>query len=137
MSTPSWTMERRLYATLTGDAPLMGLVTGVYVDSVPPQTPFPYIYITGLAFDDIAYVGERTVYSSGVYACRVVGEVGGYGALVAAATRMHELLQRQSGSTEAGVVFAIYRERPFRMVERSADRMIHHLGGVYRAYAQG
>ena len=43
MTTP-WAIQQALYATLTGDAPLMALVGGVY-DHVPQGADFAYLII--------------------------------------------------------------------------------------------
>lgn len=141
MTPPSWVIEKWLYSILSGDAQLASLgITGVYVDVVPRGAAGLYVYITGQSFEDVAYTGERIVYTNSLYAIRVVGEVGGYGDLAQAADRVHDLLQRASGSTDAGEVFAAYRERPFRMAESPTDdrdRAVRHLGGIYRIYATG
>lgn len=38
----SWPLQEAVHAALTGDAPLMAMVTGVF-DHVPAETAFPYI----------------------------------------------------------------------------------------------
>lgn len=135
MTNPSWVAERWLYEVLANDAQLAALgVAGVYVDVVPSGTTGLYVYITGQSFDDIAYIGERIVYTRTEYAVRVMGEVGGYGDLEPAAARMHALLHRARGSTDAGAVMSCFRDRPLRLVERQTDRTVYQLGGLYRIY---
>ena len=40
----SWELQEAIYTALTGDAPLMALITGVH-DHVPQDTAYPYITI--------------------------------------------------------------------------------------------
>ena len=40
----SWELQEAIYTALTGDAPLMAMITGVH-DHVPQETAFPYITI--------------------------------------------------------------------------------------------
>ncbi|WP_306186972.1 DUF3168 domain-containing protein [Streptomyces sp. MK5] len=42
MATGLWPLQEAVYAKLTADAALMGLVTGVF-DEVPEEQPFPYV----------------------------------------------------------------------------------------------
>ena len=133
MDVPSWAAEKFLYSKLNGDATLVAQgVTAVYVDDVPDGAPARYVFITNLDAQDVSYVGHNIGWSTLLYAVRIVGAVNGYGALTTAAARLHTLLHRSSGSTDAGRALAVYRERPFRMVERGADRTIYHLGGIFR-----
>jgi hypothetical protein len=53
MSLHSFDLASTVYAALTGDSTLMGLVEGVY-DDVPQDTPYPYIV-----------VGEETTINAG------------------------------------------------------------------------
>ncbi len=40
----SWELQQAIYTALTGDAPLMGMVQGVY-DHVPQGAAFPYVTV--------------------------------------------------------------------------------------------
>lgn len=44
MATAEWPLQEAIYARLTGDAALMGLVSGVF-DEVPEATPYPYVVL--------------------------------------------------------------------------------------------
>ena len=42
----SWELQEAIFTALTGDAPLMAMITGVH-DHVPQDTAFPYVTIGG------------------------------------------------------------------------------------------
>lgn len=128
--------EKWLVATLKGDAQLMSMVQGVYVDKVPSNVT-SYVLITNADAYDVSYVNKRIGWGKLIYAVRAVGEMGSYSDLVPASSRMHELLHRQRGSTDAGKVLSCHREQPFRMIEQEGNREFRHLGGIYRIMVQG
>lgn len=126
--------ESWLYSVLSNDAQLGTYIGGVFVDSVPADIALPqrYVYITNQSAEDVSYVNKVIGWGTLLYAVRVVEETEGYGSLRAPAARVHTLLHRQRGTTAAGQVLACYRERPFRLTERIADRQIRYLGGIFR-----
>mgnify|MGYP001202612375 FL=1 len=133
---PSWAAEKWMVTTLKADAQLMAQVSNVYVDRVPDDAVAPYVYITNLDAQDVSYVNKEIGWSSLLYAVRAVGETTSYSPLVAAAGRIHELLHRARGATDAGPVLASWRERPFRMTETGGDRELRHLGIIVRVLVQ-
>ena len=42
----SWELQQAIFTALTGDAPLMAMITGVH-DHVPQDTAFPYVTVGG------------------------------------------------------------------------------------------
>lgn len=52
MSLPLYTLQQALYARLSGDGVLMGMVEGIH-DTVPQQSAFPYVVIGDGRQDDL------------------------------------------------------------------------------------
>lgn len=134
--------ERWLYAVLTGDGTLAGLVgTRVYFDSIPQDAAMPLIYVTQSSGRDLAGTGPNIYATRFAYAVRAVDETPPGGlttALVNVADRLHTVLHAASGSNVDGAVMACVREQPFSMTERdpSTGRPYRHLGGIYRMWVQ-
>lgn len=123
------------FVNVLSNDPQLGMPVGtIFVESVPERITLPhrYILITNQSALDVTYVNKRIGWVNLLYAVRVVEETEGFSTLVAPANRVHELLHRQKGITASGEVLACYREQPFRMVEKVADRQIRALGGIYR-----
>lgn len=56
MSLPLYALQQALYSRLSGDGVLMGMIEGIY-DTVPQQSPFPYIVIGDGVQDDVVASG--------------------------------------------------------------------------------
>lgn len=52
MSLPLYSIQKALYARLSGDGVLMGMIQGIH-DTVPQQSAFPYIVIGDGRQDDV------------------------------------------------------------------------------------
>lgn len=129
-------VDRWLYARLTGDATLMGLVTGVYAMPVPPGKALPYVVFQEQSTRDIRGVGPARIGVDGTWLVRGVAETAGYGgALEQIADRIDVLLQASSGTVSGGMVWACVRQRPFRLVESTQNGQYRHMGGIYQILA--
>lgn len=134
----TYTADKWLYATLTGDTTLMALVTGVYTWPVPQDTALPYVLFQEQSARDMQGMGPMRIWSTGTWLVRIVAETRSWGgALETAANRLDVLLQAQSGTvTGGGRVFVCVREQPFRLVETVQSRQFRHMGGMYRIMAR-
>ena len=96
MANPVAAAERWLYTTLTGDATLAGIVGNrVYGHVVPPGAVAPYVFFTmpGAADDRLTVEAVR-VWSSLLYAVRIVNKTESYPSLEAGAAAIEAALHR-------------------------------------------
>lgn len=129
-------VDRWLYGRLTGDATLMGLITGVYSLPVLAGKAPPYVVMQEQTVRDIRGVGPARIGIGGTWLVRGVAETASWGGtLEQIANRIDVLLQAASGTTTGGVVWACVRERPFRLVENTSNGQYRHLGGIYQIWA--
>ena len=56
----SWELQQAIHTALTGDAPLMAMITGVH-DHVPQDTAFPYVTIGALTAREWGAAGVEGV----------------------------------------------------------------------------
>lgn len=130
------TVDRWLYARLTGDATLMALVTGVYSLPAPATAVLPFVLMQEQASSDIRGVGPARIGITGTWLVRGVAETTAWtGTLETIANRIDYLLQAASGTATGGVVWACVRERPFRLIENVQSGQYRHAGGLYTIWA--
>ena len=131
------TVDKWLYAKLTGDATLMALVQAVYNTRVPQDAPLPYVLFREQTARDVRGMGPVRIWADTRFLVRVVAETRSWlGSLETAANRIDVLLDCASGTVTGGQVFVCVREEPFRLVESVQSREWRHLGGVYRMLAR-
>ena len=129
-------VDRWLYAKLTGDTTLMALITGVYTLPAPASAVLPFVLIQEQASSDIRGVGPARIGITGTWLVRGVAQtVSWAGNLETIANRIDVLLQAASGTVSGGVVWACVRERPFRLIETVQSGTFRHQGGQYRIWA--
>lgn len=137
-------VDRWLYATLTGDATLGGIIgTKAFAEIVPPDQggnaiapPYVLWTLPGAA-DDYQTVEGHRIWADMVYAVRLVMAAESYVDLEAGAARIDTVLHRASGSNVSGVIVACVRQAPFAMLElRDSGPQLRHLGGLYRVNVQ-
>jgi hypothetical protein len=135
--------ETWLYATLTGDATLTGLVGArVYNTRRPADGAMPCVVFQLQASGDVMVVGAVRVWSRLTYVVRGIAEPvppSYEGTLKSIAGRIDALLHGKSGSNGAGTVWSCVRVRPFQMAEtppQLGGREFRHLGGVYEIQAR-
>ena len=125
-----------LYATLSADATLVGLVAGRVYDSVAPQgAVLPCIVFQHQGAHDVRGNGPGRIMASTVYLVKAIGQGSSFTALEAIANRVDVLLQGQSGSNTKGQCWAV-REQPFKLAETDEGIQYRHLGGLYRIWAK-
>lgn len=128
--------EEFVYATLRGDATLMGLVSGVFVGGSAPQgTAYPFIVLQLMSGNDTSAVGGIRIWGDLVYLIKVVGETADYQTMRGAVARMDALLHRSSGTSTDGTIWACVREQTIRLPEVVQGKQYRHDGGMYRIYA--
>lgn len=130
-----------LYATLSGDATITGLVgTDVHEDIAPDDAGDPHIVFTCLAPNDVRTgAGAYQIMTTGLWLVRAAVEGESYrGDIATLAARIDVLLDRKAATVTGGAVLSCVRERPHRMAERDEQtgKQWRHLGGEYRIEAQ-
>lgn len=131
--------ERWLFSALSGSAALAAVVgTRIYGHKVPIGTTYPLAYFTmPAAADDFLTVEANRVWSTFVYAVRVIGKVESYVPLETGAAAIETALHKASGTNVSGVIYAAIKEAPFAMIETDRDGAeLRHLGGLFRLYVQ-
>lgn len=132
------TVDAWLYATLSADATLTGLVgTRIYLDQAPEGASFPFVVFQLQAAErDLVVIGGGRVWSSGLWLVRGVDKATSFTTLKSIEARIDALLHAKSGSVTGGTVYECVREEPFRLTE-VVDRVRYlHLGGIYRIKAK-
>ena len=128
-----------LYSTLAGDVTLAGLVgTRIYEDIRPANvSTFPYIvFQLQSPGSDLMVVGTARVWVPLLYTVRGIAQGRSYGGnLASIADRIDALLHGKQADVSGGRVQS-YRERPFRLPERTSEIDYRHLGGEYRILTQ-
>lgn len=131
-------VEPWLFATLSADATLMGLVGGVLVntseDAVedPPDAWLEYAYVSAR---DILAVGGTRVQVDAIYQVKAVVRGSSYDPATAIFRRVSTLLDRpETQSTTHGDI-SCRRETIIQYPERQDGTQYRHLGGTYRIRA--
>lgn len=131
--------EQWLYATLTADATLTGLVgTRVYSEVAPPEATYPCV-IFGLQYAaDVATHSAERIMVNGLWLVRGVVQASSFGGnLQTIADRLDALLHRSAGGTaDAATVFTSVREEPFKQATVNEGIQYRSLGGLFRLYTQ-
>lgn len=86
-------LQEAVYAALTGDSPLMALVTGIY-DRPPEGTAFPYVTLgesTGSDWSNVATVGMEHLFTLHIWS-----REGGRKQSATIMERLHTLLHQAS-----------------------------------------
>ena len=150
MATEVFVADQSIYSLLSGDAVLQGLAGGVAslatrigVSPLPPETAEPFISFDTLTLGDVITVGAHRVYTDAEYLIKAIAETNTYSALDSWADAIDSALDKQSHTVAgSGIVYHIYRDRPFRfneVVQRTTStgtRVFRHLGGVYQVIVQ-
>ena len=134
-----------LTTTLTGDATLMGLVTGVFRAYAPPATVPPWIILQHQSGSDTTTMNGFRVFDELLMQCKVVGPASMIVMLASVAARFDVLLGGppslpvQSGpviinSVIVGNVSSCYRQSPLHVSEIINGELWDSLGGLYRMH---
>ncbi len=126
--------ERWLGATLKADGQLAALVgTRIYNTRRPADAALPcVIFQLQTPGADFLGVGAVRIWTPLLYLVYGLAEQESYaGVLASIAGRIDAVLHGQSGSNDAGTIWACVRQRPFRAPEVFAGREYRKSGGFY------
>ena len=151
----AWAVDEFIYSALKNDATLGNLMMNayqshniepgliptnlpeIYADTVPPDVTYPYVaFQMQTAVGDVQIVNNAIVMSVVDYLVRVIDRAQSYSAIAPIYSRIHTLLHKATGTVADGVVFNMYRIRPYRMPEVDDEVSYRHMGGIYRVLAQ-
>lgn len=152
----TYAAEEFIYSTLSNDATLTGMLMAayqshniepglvpsanlpeIYSDTVPADVTFPYIaFQMHNPAGDVEVTNNVIVYSVMDYLVRLVDRSQSYSVIAPIYSRVHTLLHKATGTVADGVVFNMYRIRPYRMPELDDLVSYRHLGGIYRMLVQ-
>lgn len=105
MASPTPIADDWIVDTLTGDATLMGSISGVWSErNVPQGTATPYVTFGYRGGSVLRVVGAVRYWHDLLYDIKAVGIATAYDTLVTIANRMDLLLELTSGSAEGGSV---------------------------------
>jgi len=133
-------IEPWLYATLSGDEELMGLLDDDTdrVSGTLSATMLKTPYVTFLLQSplDVVGVGGIRISTDNLYIVKAVTQTSTWDDLKPIARRIDTLLHRAGEvMTEEFGSLSCTRERTFQMAEEAGDLQYRHLGGIYRIRA--
>lgn len=130
-------IEPWLYATLSGDSELAGLVEDRISGTLSPVLlATPYVTFLLQSPLDVMGIGGIRISTDNLYIVKGVAQTSTWDDLRPIAHRIETLLHR-SGQvmTEEHGSLSCIRERTFQMAEEAGDLQYRHLGGIYRIRA--
>lgn len=140
MSADSVVAEEFIISLLKADSSLTTLLPdgtgGIWLDVVPRTAKLPAVQVTFQGPTPFLHILDHILWSEFYYIVRAVCEGWSFVPVRAAAARIHELLDAQSGSTANGEVYGVHAYRPFRLVEVEGEVQYRHLGTEFRIYAR-
>lgn len=125
-----------LHDTLSGDAALMALVTGVYDTLAPQNSQPPFVVFQEQSGRDVLTVAARRIMYSGVWLAKGIVKGGSFVPLLAIMARVDALLGHTSGTTDEGAVLSCTRRSTVRYVETAGGVAYRHLGALFDVIAQ-
>lgn len=131
------TVDRWLFATLTGDTALQVLVDERwYVDIAPQTAVYPLgILIPPPQDQTVRPAGPGIVMHIGRWAVKAVGP-DTFEALEPIVKRVHELLHGASGVVSSGTVIGAVVDGRIRYTETVEGQIYRHLGLLVTVYSQ-
>lgn len=131
------TVDRWLFARITGDATLAPLVgMRVYVDIAPQTATYPLVILIPPPQDTtVRPAGPAIVMHVGQWAVKAVGP-DTFEALEAIVKRLHEILHSAGGSVSSGTVIGAVVEGRIRYTETVEGQIYRHLGLLLSVYSQ-
>jgi hypothetical protein len=127
-----------LVATLSGDTTLMNELApgGVHRAMASPGTPTPFVIVANQDGNDVLTMNAVRVMSDLLFQVKAAGPASNTGGIVAAASRIDELLKRTSGTVTNGIILSCYRDSPLEYDEPISGVQWSHFGGLYRLEIQ-
>lgn len=105
-----------LYATLTADSTLMGLITGIYeAADVPEKHTYPFVsYWFMAAEEDQHTFGDDEPIANMIYVIEVWDQATSYESIGTVNKRLRTLLPAANVTTADGTIISCKRRRPWR-----------------------
>ncbi len=129
--------ESYLYSTLSGDATLMALITGVYSTVAPQGAVYPFIVFASLAGKDIQEIGPLRTMSQQLYEIKAISNAPSIVGLDAIMARVDALIQGHGPVTlSGGYILGARRERTMVLGSPEAGVQYRQLIFTYRIYTQ-
>ena len=131
--------EQWLYATLTGDATLTGIIGArVYSELAPSGATFPCV-VSGLqSATDVQTHNANRIMVAALWLVKGIAQAESFGGqLQQIADRLDVLLHRSAGgSADSASIITSVRVEPFK--QAAVEDGVHYrsLGGIFRLYTQ-
>lgn len=120
-----------LYATLSGDSTLAGLVGDrIYPAVAPPATAYPLVTFDLASAPVIQTADARVLWVRAKYLIKVWSTGTSFEAGRAIWERINALLHRASGTTAAGTVIAATRAEELRGTDEAPNEQLRWVGGM-------
>lgn len=129
--------EKWLYATLSADATLAGLVGDRISGTLSPELlPTPYVTFLLQSPRDIIGVGGVRISTDNLYIVKGVAQTSTWDDLTSIANRIDYLIHRPGSTMIQGTgSLTCIREMVHQMAEVDEGLQYRHLGGIYRIRA--
>jgi hypothetical protein len=129
--------EEWLYATLSADGTLAGLVGDRITGTLSPELlVMPYVTFLMQSSRDVSAVGGIRISTDNLYLVKAVGQTSTWDDLKPIASRIDYLIHRPGSVMVEGTgSLTCTRERVHQMAEVDEGLQYRHLGGVYRIRA--
>lgn len=131
MASSLWPIQQAIYSTLTGDAILVGMITGVF-DHVPENQPFPYVTMgegTEVPFRTFGRNGSETTLTMHIWS-----QYEGFKEALDILSRMNDLLDDQPLAVAGYSTVLLLFEHADTMLD--SDGITRHVPVRYRMVVQ-
>ena len=129
--------ESYIYATLSGDATLMALISAVYSTVAPEGALYPFVVFASVGGKDIQEIGPNRTMSQQLYAIKAVSNVPSIAALDTIMARVDALLQGHGPVTlPGGYTLGVRREQTMVLGDPVAGVQYRQMVAIYRFYMQ-
>lgn len=128
--------SRFIFSQLTGHAPLMALVSGVFESEAPQQQGFPYVIFEYQSSEDLnAIPPDIRIFTRPIYLIKVVTRSDSYQSGAAIADQIEAAILKKSGVVDGIIqVMGEFRISPVRYSEDFQGIRYNHIGGLYKFF---
>lgn len=130
-------IEKALYARLSGDATLAGLAPGGVWRGVAPVDATGVVVVFNQTGEADTYTFAQRATSESLYTVKAIAPGESAAPAWAAAERVETLLNDGAITLDAGTVLACRRDTVISLTESDAGEQYQHAGGIYRITTQG
>lgn len=124
-----------IYAQLTGNVTLMGLVNGVFEDLAPQEVLPPYVIFSFQSALDLQALPPVTrILTRPIYLVKAVTQGDTHAASAAIANQIELSLLQQQGLVGGIVILGEHRLEPIQFTEARDGVRYSHVGGLYRLF---